>query len=277
MAAARERLIAAGIAPDEAAVDVDVFTRAILGWDRARVLTEQRQPVPPDLQPRLDAWLARRAAHEPTAYIVGVREFWGLDLAVTPEVLIPRPCTELIVEEAVALLTAHRSWRVAEVGTGSGCIAVSVAHTVPEVRITATDISGTALAVARRNAETHGVADRVTFVETSYLDGIDGPFELILANPPYVKAGDRPALSRAVRHEPAVALYGGDSGLRDIGAVLDAATARLTPGGWLVMEFGYGQEPDVRALVATRAGLEVVRVRDDIEGIARTAVIHRAG
>ena len=275
LAAARARLVAARISTDEATVDVDLFARRILGWDRARLLTELRGSVPTGLEPQFTAWVDRRAAHEPSAYIIGVREFWSLEFAVTPAVLIPRPCTELVVEEAVALLTEHPAWRVAEIGTGSGCIAVSVAHSVPGVRIVATDLSADALTVAQGNAAQFGVADRVTFVETSYLDGIAGPFELLLANPPYVRAGDRPGLSRVVQHEPDVALFGGESGLRDITGVLDAAEATLTTGGWLVMEFGYGQEQDVRELVEARAGFEVVRVRDDIEGIARTAVIAR--
>ena len=275
LAAARARLVASGIAADEARVDVDLFARTILGWDAAKLLSELRGSVPSGLEPRFTEWLDRRATHEPSAYIVGVREFWGLDLVVTPAVLIPRPCTELIVEEAVGLLTAHPDWRVAEIGTGSGCIAVSVAHSVPGVRIVATDLSGDALAVAGANAEQHGVADRIRFVETSYLDGLAGPFDLLLANPPYVKAGAKPALSRVVRHEPDVALFGGETGLRDIGGVLDAAEATLVRGGWLVMEFGYGQEEDVRVLVEARTGFSVVRVRDDIEGIARTAVISR--
>ena len=276
LAAARAQLVAAGIAADEARVDVDLFARTILGWDAAKLLSELRGSVPSGLEPHFTAWLDRRATHEPSAYIVGVREFWGLDLVVTPAVLIPRPCTELIVEEAVGLLTAHPHWRVAEIGTGSGCIAVSVAHSVPGVRIVATDLSGDALSVARANAEQHGVADRIRFVETSYLDGLAGPFDLLLANPPYVKAGAKPALSRVVRHEPDVALVGGETGLRDIGGVLDAAEATLVRGGWLVMEFGYGQEEDVRVLVEARTGFSVVRVRDDIEGIARTAVVSRS-
>jgi len=275
LAAARARLVAGGIAPDEATIDVDLFACRILGWDRARLLTELRGAVPDALEPEFGSWIARRSAHEPSAYIVGIREFWGLELTVTPDVLIPRPCTELIVEEAIGLLDGHVDWRVAEIGTGSGCIAVSVAHSVPGVRIVATELSGAALAVARGNAAQFGVGDRVTFVETSYLDGVDGPFDLILANPPYVKAGDRPGLSRAVQHEPDLALFGGDTGLRDLDGVLNAATATLSAGGWLVMEFGYGQEAEVRGLVEARPGFEVVRVRDDIEGIARTAVISR--
>jgi release factor glutamine methyltransferase len=120
-----------------------------------------------------------------------------------------------------------------------------------------------------------GVADRVRCITTSYLDDVTGPFDVITANPPYVKDGDKPALAPAVRHEPEVALFGGVEGLRDIGGVLDAAGIKLKSGGWLVMEFGYGQEEDVEALVAARDGLTLIRVRSDLQGIPRTAIIQR--
>ena len=238
---ARSRLIAAGISPQEAAVDVDLYARTILGWDKARLLTEQSAPPPAELEPRFSQWIARREQREPSAYIVGSREFWGLDLIVSPAVLIPRPETEFVVEEALALLHAVASPRVADIGTGSGNIAVSLAHSLPRSRVVATDVSAEALAVARRNAERHGVADRVEFITTSYLGGVEGDFDLITANPPYVRDGDKPALSRDVRYEPDVALFGGAAGLRDIEGVLDTAIAKLRPHGWLVMEFGFGQ------------------------------------
>ena len=130
--------------------------------------------------------------------------------------------------------------------------------------------------MAKRNAARHGVADRIEFVTTSYLDGIDGPFDLLTANPPYVQDGDRPALGRGVLHEPGVALFGGDQGFRDIGGVLDAAAATLVSGGYLVMEFGYGQEDGVASLVQARDALSLQRVRQDLQGIPRTAIIrHR--
>jgi release factor glutamine methyltransferase len=274
---ARNRLVAAGISADEAAVDVDLYACTILGWDRARLLTDRRDAAPAALGPRFSEWIARRERHEPSAYIVGRREFWGLDFEVTPDVLIPRPDTELVVEEALACLTAHRlECRLADIGTGSGCIAVALAHARQTCRVVATDVSGGALAVAQRNAERHRVAGRVAFVKTSYADGVAGPFDLITANPPYVREGDRPALGRAVLHEPAEALFGGDEGLRDIRGVLDAAVRTLRPEGYLVMEFGLGQESAVRALVATHPTLELERVRDDLQGIARTAIIRRS-
>lgn len=276
LADARARLVTAGMASTDAAVDVDFFARTILGWDRARVLTEQSGETPPELEPRLSEWLSRRARREPSAYIVGFREFWGLEFLVTPAVLIPRPETEFIVEEALPLLRALDAPRVADIGTGSGCLAVSLAHEVAGASVLASDLSADALAVARENADRHGVADRVTFVETSYLDGVEGPFDVVVANPPYVKAGDKAGLARDVRHEPDVALFGGDDGFRDVEGVLDTAILTLVPGGWFLMEFGYGQEQGVRRLVEARPTLRLDRVRPDLQGIARTAIMQRS-
>jgi release factor glutamine methyltransferase len=278
LTAGRERLVAAGIEPTSAAIDVDLFARTILGWDRARVLIGRTEPAPEELEPRFSEWILRRVHREPAAYIVGNREFWGLEFRVTSDVLIPRPETEFIVEESLAILSTLNltSPRLADLGTGSGCIAVSLAHEIVSAHVTATDVSGAALVVARDNARRLGVSERMTFVETSFLDGIVGPFDLIAANPPYVKAGDKPALSRDVRHEPDVALFGGETGLQGVEAVLDAAVRTLTNGGWLVMEFGLGQEDDVRHLVAARPALRIERVRDDLQGIPRTAVMQRS-
>lgn len=276
LAAGRARLVAAGIALEEAAIDVDLYACTILGWDHARLLTEFNQPCPPDLEPRFSQWIARRERREPSAYIVGHREFWGLEFRVTPAVLIPRPETEIIVEEAVTLFRDADGMRMAEIGTGSGCISVSIAHDLPGARITATDISDEALAIARENAERHGVAERVAFVRSSYLNAVAGPFQAIVANPPYVKESDAPGLSRQVAgYEPHVALFGGRDGLRDIKGVLDAAREKLTSDGWLIFEFGLGQDEDVGALVRGYEELRLVRVRDDLQGIPRTAVVQR--
>jgi release factor glutamine methyltransferase len=276
LVAARERLVDAGVAVQEAAIDVDLYARTILGWDRARLLTEQQSPAPSDLEPRFSEWISRRVRREPSAYIVGVREFWGLDFIVTPAVLIPRPETEFVVEESLALVRALAAPRIADIGTGSGCIAVSLAYEMPHAHLVASDVSADALDVARRNAERHGAAGRIELVAASYLGGIEGDFDLIAANPPYVRDGDKPALAPDVRYEPDVALFGGTRGLRDIEGVLDTAAAKLRPRGWLVMEFGFGQEDDVRALVAARPTLDVVRVREDLQGLARTVIIQRA-
>jgi len=275
LAAARARLVAAGIRPDEAAVDVDVYATTILGWDRATLLQNLRQATPAALEPRFSEWIARREHREPTAYIVGSREFWGRQFVITSAVLVPRPETELIVEEALARLRAFAEPRIADIGTGSGILAVTLAAEVPGARVTATDLSSDALAVAKQNAERHDVDRRITFVNTSYLDAVPSTFHLIVANPPYVRDGDKSALARDVRHEPDMALFGGPDGLRDVTGVLDAAAEKLTPGGWFVMEFGYGQEDDVRRLVVARRALRFDHVRNDLQGIARTAIIQK--
>ena len=277
LAGARARLVAAGISTAEASVDVDLFARTILGWDRARLLVGHYEPAPASLEPRLSEWLARREQHEPTAYIVGSREFWGLDFKVTSAVLIPRPESEFIVEEALAILSTMEVEhpKLADIGTGSGCLAVSLAHEVPKCTMVATDVSGTALAIARENAQRHGVYHRMIFVETTYLDGTSGEFDVIVSNPPYVKSGDKRALSADVKHEPDVALFGGEDGMRHVEAVLDTAVARVRHGGWFVMEFGFGQEDDVRERIAARPALRLDRIREDLQGIARTAVIQR--
>src|SRR5688500_12264578 len=165
--------------------------------------------------------------------------------------------------------------RLADIGTGSGCIAVSIAHERHDCSIVATDLSADALAVATQNALRHRVEKQVSFVCTSYLDGVDETFDLITANPPYVRDGDKRGLSKVVLHEPDVALFGGVNGLRDIEGVLDTAVAKLRPGGWFVMEFGFGQEDDVRELAAKRPELRVDRLRADLQGLARTAIIQR--
>jgi release factor glutamine methyltransferase len=275
--AARERLVAGGIAPDEAAVDVELYARTILGWDAARLLTERAAPTPPALEPCFSEWIARRAQREPSAYIIGHREFWGLDYLVSPAVLIPRPESELIVEEALARLRDAEAPRLADVGTGSGCLGLSIAHDLPGARVVATDISRAALAVARDNAVRLRVADRVMFLQTSYLDGVaSAPFDAIVANPPYVKDTDKPALSRQViAYEPHVALFGGDDGLRGVRGVLDAGRDRLRAGGWLITEFGLGQDEEVRELVGGYAMYRLESIKEDFQGIPRTAVIQR--
>ena len=272
---ARTRLEAAGARPAEAAIDVDAYARAILGWDTATLLANQRDATPDGLEPRFSEWIARRQRREPTAYILRGREFWGREFFVTPAVLVPRPESEFVVEESLPLVQHIAAPRIADIGTGSGILAVTLAVELPMSSVVATDVSADALEVARENATRHGVGHRVSFVETSYLDAVVDRFHLIVANPPYVKDGDKPALSADVGHEPHVALFGGPDGLRDLEGVLAAASVALEPQGWLVMEFGYGQEADVRRLVGTRPELRLDHVRDDLQGIPRTAVIQR--
>jgi release factor glutamine methyltransferase len=275
LAGARDRLVEAGIPADEAAIDAELFARTILGWDRARILTESTQVAPAALEPKFTAWVDRRTTREPSAYIIGFREFYGLDFEVTPAVLIPRPETEIIIEAALPQLVRKLDARVADVGTGCGNIAVTLAYQARRCAVVATDVSGDALAVAKRNAARHGVFNHIEFAKTAYLDGVEGPFDLIAANPPYVREIDRAGLSPTVLHEPAVALFGGANGMRDIEGVLEATVAKLRPGGWLIMEFGFGQEDDVRTRVAAHDDLRLDRVVADLQGLPRTAVITR--
>ena len=282
LAAARSRLIDAGISPAEAGLDVDLYARTILGWDRTRLLAEQAGMMPSSLEPRFSEWIERRERSEPSAYIIGMREFWGREFRVSPAVLIPRPETEFIIEEALPRLLTWRATAsggrgpvIADIGTGSGCLAVTLACEVPSSRVVASDVSAEALVVARENADRFGVGDRVELVCSSYLDGVEGTFDLIVANPPYVKDHDKPGLSRDVRHEPDIALFGGRDGLRDIDRVIETAAQRLRRNGWFLMEFGYGQEDDVRALVAARPSLRLEHVREDFQGIPRTMIIQR--
>ena len=277
--AARERLIRAGVPPDQAGIDAEVLARHAMGWDRATYLTRRDEPIAPDAAGRFEAVVARRAHREPVAYITGHREFWSLVFEVTPAVLIPRPESEFIVEAALARLGDRtRAWQIADVGTGSGCLALSLAHELPRARVTATDISAEALAVARRNAERLGVERRVTFVETSLLDAVSGPFDLIVANPPYVPLDHERTLSPDVRdHEPRAALFGhGADGLNEIRALLAGAPSRLAAAGLLLMEFGFGQGDAVRDALAKIPGLILVEILRDLQGHERTLVAQRA-
>lgn len=276
LAHARRALVGAGIDPDEAAIDAEVLARHVLAWDRAQFLTHVREPVPPDLDPRFEHLLARRLAREPVAYIVGHREFWGHEFEVTSAVLVPRPETEIVIEEAIEDARTGRPFgTIVDVGTGSGCLAVTLAVEFPAARVLATDISPAALEVARRNASRHGVAERITFVECDLLDRVEERADLIVSNPPYVPSVDADRLQPEVaRYEPHSALVGGSDGLAVIRRLFATAAARLAADGLLVVEFGFGQEADVRGL-AQAAGWRVVRIRTDLQGIARTAVLRR--
>jgi release factor glutamine methyltransferase len=278
LTAAAARLSAAGIARDEAERDARFLARSVLGWDAARLLAHSRDRQPRELELAYDALIARRAAREPVAYLIGRQEFWGLSFEVSPAVLIPRPETELIVEASIALFPERAMpLRIADVGTGSGCLAVTLAHERPHADVVATDTSADALGIARRNAERHRVADCIEFLRTDLLDAADGPFDLIVSNPPYVPERDRATLPPEVRdHEPARALFAGSDGLTVIAGLLKQASVRLRPGGVLVMEFGFGQAPAVSSLIARTGGLKEPQIRPDLQGIPRVMTITRA-
>lgn len=273
---ARGELQHAGISLSTAALDAELLARHVLQWDRATWLTRRDDPATADFEARYAAVMARRVAREPIAYIRGVQEFWGHEFHVTPAVLIPRPDTELIVEAAGGFLRGQPEARVVDIGTGSGCIAISLALEHPLAEIYATDISSDALAVARENASRLGV-DRLHFRRGRYLADTPRPVDLIVTNPPYVAASERVALAPEVReHEPAAALFGGEDGLQDIRAILDVSSAALAPGGWLIIEVGYNHGDRLRAEADRAAGLELVDFRTDLQGVPRAAIIRRA-
>jgi release factor glutamine methyltransferase len=275
VARGREQLVAAGIPEDQAQLDAELLARHALGWNRAVWLASRRDQASDPFVSEYAGLLARRLAREPVSLITGAREFWGLQFDTRPGVLIPRFETELLVEEALEELAGIAAPRLADIGTGSGCLAVALAHELPRARVVATDLSGLALDVARSNAAKHGVTDRVRFVLTDMLDGVAESFDVIVSNPPYVQSGDREGLAPEVRdHEPALALFGGTDGLDAIRAVVARTPARLAPGGRLIIEFGYDQDERVCA-IAQNAGLTVLRVRDDLQGIPRVVVLTR--
>jgi release factor glutamine methyltransferase len=277
LAIARAGLEAAGIPPADAALDAEVLARHALGWDRAKLLADAREPAPAGFEHTFDALLARRIAREPVAQIVGIREFWDRDFEVNRDVLVPRPETEIIVEEALAFARRRHCDDVIDVGTGSGCLAVTIACELPTVRVTATDTSEAALNVARRNAARHGITDRIRFVRTNVLDGISGKADLIVSNPPYVPDSDAAHLQpEVVRFEPHAALFGGPTGMEVIRRLLVDAGDRLANEGMLVVEFGFGQCNAVKEL-AQETGWNVRTVREDLQGIPRTIVLSKSG
>lgn len=274
IAAARRQLEAVGIAAEAAAIDAEVLARHVLGWDRAQLLSHYRDAAPADFTERYQPLVDRRSRREPVAMITGTREFWSRDFAVTPNTLVPRPDTELIVEEALRILP-DRASTVLDVGTGSGCLAVTLAAERPQDLVVATDISHEALLVARANARRHQVDGRLQFVRTDLASGLRIQADLIVSNPPYVPYRDAGSLPLDVSdYEPAMALFGGRNGLAIIERLLATLTPRLAPHAAFIVEFGDGQEDDVAA-AAEREGWQVVRVRRDLQGIARTAVLER--
>ncbi|PYR63513.1 MAG: peptide chain release factor N(5)-glutamine methyltransferase [Acidobacteria bacterium] len=280
VAGARESLRDAGLSQAEADLGARLLAEHVLGWDATRYFTSGSEPEPEDFAVKYDALVSRRALREPLAYITGRQDFWDLTFDVSPDVLIPRPETELIVDAAIELLRERPGnrgpLRIADACTGCGCLAVALARELPHAHVVATDVSDVALVVARRNAARHGVEARVRFVRTDVLGGVAGPFDAIVANPPYVRAGDRPGLQPEVRdHEPAVALFGGLDGVDIVTRLVAQAPAYLSPGGYLIFEFGFGQDMAVEQLIAAARGLTLVGLRRDLQGIARTAIAKR--
>jgi len=289
--------------------DVPSFTLAAellllhtLGRDRTWLYAHPEESVSDADAQRYSALLARRAAGEPTQHLTGKQEFWGLEFEVTPDVLIPRPETEHVIEVAldrIALrerrngrrqITRGAGLHIADVGTGSGCIAVALAKELPEATLYATDISSSALEVARRNASRHGVSDRIRFLECNLLVGTDvGPgagrgkadekrayFDLIVSNPPYIGRREAATLPREVgEHEPACALYGGEVGHELYADLIPQAAQHLSPGGILVLELGHDSLAAVNPLLDAATWTNV-SVTNDLAGTARVIAAERA-
>jgi release factor glutamine methyltransferase len=271
----RRRLVAAGFAADAAAIDADVLARHVLGWDMARLLAHNREPAPDGFGPRFEAAIARRVLREPVALIVGTREFWGREFAVTTATLVPRPETEFIVEEALRILPPG-SPAIVDIGTGTGCLAITLAAERPDAHVFATDISHEALLVAVANARTHGVAHRVHLIRCDLAEALRIQADLIVSNPPYVPEWTAGALAPdVVNYEPATALFGGADGLQVLARLFARVPAWLAPDGAFIVEFGYGQEESVRQ-AAEREGWTVRRMLHDLQGIARTVVLGRS-
>jgi release factor glutamine methyltransferase len=263
----------------QAALPLDPLENRILlchatGLSRVQLITRANQPLDEEQARRLTELVERRLAGEPIAYIVGRREFFGLDFEVSEAVLIPRPDTELIVELAIERLPPQG--RLLDMGTGSGAIAVSVAHSRADAAVTALDVSAAALAVARRNAA-HNQA-RVRFLHSDWFGalGAHETFDLIASNPPYIAAGDEHLSQGDLRFEPAGALTDHADGLSALRTIVDGAASHLAAGGWLLMEHGYDQAAAVRALL-DGAGYAEVQSWRDIAGIERVSGGRRPG
>lgn len=250
-----------------ARADAEVLLAHVLGVPRSALIAHDTESPAPEALRAFEALVRRRAAGEPVAYLRGVKEFWSLALEVNPAVLIPRPETELLVEWALALLAPSAAAQVADLGAGSGALAIAIARERPPARVTATDRSPDALAVARRNAQRH--APRVEFLEGSWWSPLAGRrFDLVVSNPPYVAEGDLHLAD--LRFEPALALTAGADGLAALRAIIGAAAEHLVPGGWLLLEHGADQGAAVRALLA-QAGFASVETRRDLAGMDRAS------
>jgi release factor glutamine methyltransferase len=267
--AAVRRLEAAGI--DGAGGDARALLAEAMGVARDRLTLHLGEEMSAAAAARFAAMLARRAAREPVARILGRRLFWGREFIVTPEVLDPRPETECLV---AAALEGPAPARLIDLGTGTGCIAVTLLAEWPGARGVASDLSPGALAVARRNAGRHGVAGRLDLVESDWFAAIEGRFDLIVSNPPYIALAEMAALAPEVRgHDPRPALGDGGDGLSGYRALARGARRHLVPGGRVLVEIGWRQGAAVAAIFAA-AGLAGIRVLPDLDGRDRVVSAH---
>lgn len=256
-------------------LDAQTLLAHALGQDRTYLIIHFNQSLSDDLIAQFQTYIHRRATGEPLQYIVGKQAFYGLEFEVTPAVLIPRPETELLVEETLRLAADLAAPIVCDVGTGSGCIAVTVARELATAQVIATDISPAALAVARRNAERNGVLERIEFIESDLLGNVSPSLkaDFMLSNPPYIAASEMPTLQREVRDwEPHLALTDFADGLQFYRRLLAEAPNFLKPGGYLIFEMGYQQAATIKALVEPNVW-RAPKAWRDLQGIERTMVL----
>lgn len=252
------------------ALDARILLGHALQLSRVQLITQSQRALSADECALACALFQRRLDGEPIAYIVGEREFYGLMLYTTPDVLIPRPETELLVD--LALERAADNARVLDLGTGSGAIAIALAYSLPDAEVSAVDASAAALDVARRNATRHGV--NVNFLQSDWYDTLAGQqFDIIVSNPPYIVAGDPHLAQGDLRFEPLGALTDYADGLSALRRIVEGAPRHLATGGWLLMEHGYDQAQAVRDLLA-RQGFQDVQSWQDLAGIARVSGGH---
>jgi len=263
---AREVLIQNKI--EEAPLESELLLCHTLHIDRVKLHTEPWRELTAEEETAFWQLVNRRIKGEPTAYITAHREFFGLDFLVTPAVLIPRPETEHLIEKALKLTKNQPVSLIADIGTGCGAIAVTLATNLPEVGIYATDISEDALKVARMNCQKHGVADRVVLLHGDLLEPLPEPVDLIIANLPYVSKADIPSAG-PLGYEPRAALDGGEEGLDQIKKLTEQLSGKLKAGGWLLLEIGQGQAKAVTDLLAKRFPDAHIEVTRDLAGIDR--------
>lgn len=269
LAAAIEKLTADDVPSPR--MNAELLLMFVLSCDRAYLFAHPERKLTADEQSRYDAALTERARGVPAQYITGHQEFWGMDLIVSPAVLIPRPETEHVIETALELLTESRKpggvSRIADIGTGSGCIALALAKELPHAEIHATDISAAALGIARANAARHQLDRRIHFHQGDLLSDLNGPFDVIVSNPPYVGESEEDEVQLEVRKfEPRTAVFAGPTGTEVIARLIPEAHTALRPGGWLIFEIS-GTVAD--RVLPMLAGWDEVKVIADLQSIPR--------
>lgn len=255
-------------------LDSEVLAMHVCGLTRAQLITRADDTLKPSQQQTLQDLLARRTAGEPVAYLTGEREFWSMPLHVTRATLIPRPDTEILVEQALARIPKEAAWRIADLGTGSGAIALAIARERPHCHIVATDISATALAVAQDNAQRHGITN-ITLREGSWQLPLRGEiFDVVVSNPPYLREDDAYLTVGDVQFEPRLALVASRDGLEAIRTIAHHTKPFLKPGGWLILEHGFDQAEAVRTILQAE-GYSGLQRYQDLAGHERVSLGQR--